>query len=57
MSDEELQRGLDVIASVLDSTTPYRIIGAGALWAMGMGVRTTIDFDILVPSGAAATTK
>ena len=26
----------------------YRIIGAGAVWAMGLGGRRTADFDILV---------
>lgn len=60
MSDDEMQRGLDIIASALVSaneSSQYRIIGAGALWAMGLVFIQTADFDILVADGAAAATK
>ncbi|EOA83484.1 hypothetical protein ACJQWK_00018 [Exserohilum turcicum] len=60
MSEEEMQRGLDTIGFALspENEPPiYRIIGAGALWAMGMKFRETSDFDILVPGGAVQSTK
>ncbi|CAE7022051.1 hypothetical protein P3342_004968 [Pyrenophora teres f. teres] len=60
MSDDDMQRGLDTIGSALasaDEPQQYRIIGAGALWAIGIGFRNTADFDILVASGTAAAIK
>ncbi|CAA9959643.1 hypothetical protein PTMSG1_03059 [Pyrenophora teres f. maculata] len=60
MSEDDMQRGLDTIGSALasaDEPQQYRIIGAGALWAIGIGFRDTADFDILVASGTAAAIK
>ena len=60
MSDDDMQRGLDTIGSALapdNQPLQYRIIGAGALWAMGMGFRETADFDILVAAGTVTATK
>jgi len=60
MSDDAMQRGLDTIGSALapdNQPLQYRIIGAGALWTMGMGFRETADFDILVAAGTAAAAK
>jgi len=40
MSGDDMQRGLDTIGSALapdNQPLQYRIIGIGALWAMGMG--------------------
>ena len=57
MSDDDMQRGLDTTESTLapdNQLLQCRIIGAGALWAMGMGFKKTADFDILVEAGTVA---
>ncbi|KAF2106611.1 hypothetical protein BDV96DRAFT_478531, partial [Lophiotrema nucula] len=51
MSADVLARGLTKIHSVLRAVE-YRIVGAGALWAMGHTTRQTADFDVLLPGDA-----
>lgn len=55
MSEDQLQRGLDIIGSAMRSSA-YRIIGGAALWTMGMS-RSTNDFDILVEEHSKDATK
>ncbi|KAH9871268.1 hypothetical protein IAQ61_005447 [Plenodomus lingam] len=56
MSEDILRQGLDTIhaaLSVRDNTIEYRVVGAGAVWAMGMAYRGTADFDIVVQNAEA----
>jgi hypothetical protein len=49
-----MAQGLDKIHATFNTakgTVQYRVVSASAVWVMGMGNRSTADFDVLVQDG------